>query len=92
MTHAEQLCQAFISLEVNDVYSEAVILLSDQSRLCFCHKVGARWAKSVGGDGAETAGGKAAEILAAIAMFRLNAKHLDIQFSDGSRWEKHFRN
>jgi len=23
-------------------------------------------------------------------MFRLNGKHLDIQFADGSRWERRF--
>jgi hypothetical protein len=91
MTHAEQLRDAFLSLEVNSTYSEAVLLLSDQTRLCFCHKVGERWAKSVGPVHAEQDAGRAGEILASIALFRLNAKHLDIQFSDGSRWERKFR-
>ena len=27
----------------------------------------------------------------AITIFRLNAKHLDIQFEDGSRWDEAFQ-
>jgi hypothetical protein len=30
-------------------------------------------------------------LLGRIAMFRLNGKHLDIQFTDGSRWEARFK-
>jgi hypothetical protein len=33
----------------------------------------------------------AGEALSRITLFRLNAKHLDVQFSDGSRWETRFR-
>jgi hypothetical protein len=62
--------------------------LWDESRLCFCHRVGERWAKAVGPDGREESGGLAAQLLSAMAMFRLNAKHLDIHFADGSRWEE----
>jgi hypothetical protein len=91
MSATQELDRAFMSIDVNHDYSEAVLLLADRTRLCFCHRVGERWAKAVGPAGAEEQGGQAAAILAAIAMFRLNAKHLDISFSDGSRWEKKFR-
>jgi hypothetical protein len=91
MSATEDLDQTFVSIEVNHGCTEAVLLLADQTRLCFSHKVGERWAKAVGPEGTEEQGGQAAEILAAIALFRLNAKHLDISFADGSRWEKKFR-
>lgn len=87
----ELLEEALISLQTNDDYSEAVLTLKDGSRLCFCHRVGERWAKSVGSDAELHRGGVADEILAAIAMFRLNAKHLDVTFADGGCWEKRFR-
>lgn len=90
MTHEEQLRKAFVTLEVNGAFSEAVAKLRDGSRLCFCHKVGERWAKAVGPPEAETEGLLAGEILPLIAQFRLNAKHLDIHFVDGSRWEMRF--
>jgi hypothetical protein len=76
----EMLQQAFASLEVDSAHTEAVLLLRDGSRLCFCHRVGERWAK---------AGGPTAEqVLARMALFRLNAKHLVVQFDDGSEWEE----
>ncbi len=40
---------------------------------------------ALGRDGA--AKNHAAEILDAIHMFRLNAKHLEVEFCDGSTWE-----
>lgn len=90
MTHEQQLRKAFIALEVNDTFSEAVVKLQDGSRLCFCHKVGERWAKAVGPPEAETEGLLAGAILPLIAQFRLNAKHLDILFADGSCREMRF--
>ena len=63
------------------------MLLHDESRLCFRHCTAERWVKATGSspaDGEKT--GIAGKVLAAIKMFRLNAKHLDIQFEDGSRW------
>jgi hypothetical protein len=84
MTHEAFLRRALVSLEVNDTFSEAVVVMSDGSRLCFCHRVGERWA------GAEGAG-LAEEVLALIRTFRLNGKHLDVQLQDGSRWEARFR-
>jgi hypothetical protein len=89
--NAATLRTAVVSLETNTDFSEAVLLLRDNSRLCFCHRVGQRWAKAVGPSGAETDGGLAEVVLADIALFRLNGKHLEIQFEDGSCWEKPFR-
>jgi hypothetical protein len=78
-------------VEVNGDYSEAVLLLGDGSRLCVCHRVGERWAKAVNPLAGEVERTVADDILARVAMFRLNAKHLDIQFADGSRWEMRFK-
>jgi len=82
--------RSFQSIEVNDAFTEAVIHMDDGSRLCFCHKVGERWAKAEGSDPGEDPS-LAGKVLNRIAMFRLNGKHLDIQFQDGSRWEMRFR-
>jgi hypothetical protein len=82
------LRQALDRAEANSEFSEAALTLRDGTRLCFCHRVGERWAKAVGPEGRETEPGLAGELLTGMAMFRLNAKHLDIQFDDGSRWEE----
>jgi hypothetical protein len=92
MTQDQFLRQAFTAIEVNDDYSEAVIRMGDQSGLFFCHRVGERWARATDANGQEKESTVAAQVLSQIAMFRLNAKHLDIQFADGSRWEARFRN
>ncbi len=91
MTNSQKLKQAVVSADVNENFTEAVLWLSDQTRLCFCHRVSERWAKAVGPEGAESEGGLAKELLAEIRHFRLNAKHLDIVFSDASRWEEPLR-
>jgi hypothetical protein len=91
MTHEEFLRDAFMALEVNDTFSGAVLTMRDGSRLRFRHRVGERWAKATGADGDESEAGLAGRVLAAVALFRLNGKHLDIQFQDGSRWEARFR-
>jgi hypothetical protein len=88
---AANLRAAVRSVQVNGGFTEAVVQLSDGSRLCFCHRVGERWAKAFGAPSEEHEAALAEVFLAAMAMFRLNAKHLDIEFSDGSRWEKSFR-
>lgn len=88
MTIAERLRQSLSSVDANENFTEAVMTLSDDSRLCFCHRVGERWAKAIGPEQQLDAAGLAGELLAAIRMFRLNAKHLDIQFADGSRWDQ----
>src|SRR5262245_2925195 len=91
MTSAEILQSEVLNAVANETFTEAVLSLQDGSRLCFCHRVGERWAKAVGPEGREENGGLAGELLPAVTMFRLNAKHLDIQFADGSRWEKRLR-
>jgi len=88
MTSDETLKIALLTVEVNAEFTAAVLRLKDHSRLCFCHRVDERWAKSVGPEEREHEGGKASELLSAIQMFRLNRKHLDIQFQDGSRWDE----
>jgi hypothetical protein len=92
MTGREQLHEAFVTVDANANFTEAVVTLRDQSRLCFCHRVGERWAKAVGPDGREQQGGIASALLGLISLFRLNAKHLDIQFADGTCWELPFKN
>jgi hypothetical protein len=87
MTGEELLRDRLQRLDASHDFAEAVLTLRDGTRLCFCHRVGERWAKSVGPSLQETRGGSAGDILASIAMFRLNAKHLDIKFNDGSYWE-----
>jgi hypothetical protein len=90
MTDEDTLRGSFVSVEVNDSFSEAVLHMSDSSRLVFCHRVGERWARAeaTGREGNES--GIAGTLLVRISMFRLNGKHLDIQFTDGSRWEAKF--
>ena len=91
MTKAEMLQTALRSARVNETFTEAVLLLSDDSRLCFCHRVDERFAKAVGPEGGETEPGHAGELLSAIKQFRLNAKHLDIVFQDASCWDEPLR-
>jgi hypothetical protein len=91
MTGQQLLQAALVRLEASAGFDEAVLTLHDGSRLCFCHRVGERWAKAVGPASAEAQAGMAGEALSRITLFRLNAKHLDVRFSDGSRWETRFR-
>ena len=92
MTSAETLSRALLTVVANEDFTEAVMRFRDNSRLSFCHRVGERWAKSVGPEQREAEAGLAEELLSAIRMFRLNAKHLDIQFEDGSRWDEALQN
>ena len=88
MTSEETLRSGLLTVEANENFTEAVMLFRDNSRLCFCHRVGERWAKAVGQAHREEEAGLAGELLSTLTMFRLNAKHLDIQFEDGSRWDE----
>ena len=75
---------------VNADFTEAAVAMADGSRLSFCHRVGERWARSE--QPQKAAQPSAAEqVLATVARFRLNGKHLEIQFADGSRWAARFR-
>ncbi len=91
MTQEEFLRHSFVALEVNETFTEAALRMQDDSRLCFRHAVGERWAKALGRAGAEQDTGAAGALLAQIVRFRLNGKHLEIHFADGSRWEARFR-
>ncbi len=89
MTTEAQLRAALAALDVNDTFTEATLALRDGSRLRFCHRVGERWVRAEGApDGSP---GEAGRILERVALFRLNGKHLDVQFQDGGRWEARFR-
>jgi hypothetical protein len=88
MTSEEILSRALMAVEANENFTEAVMRFHDNSRLCFCHRVGERWAKAVDSGQQEGEAGLAGELLRAMTKFRLNAKHLDIQFEDGSRWDE----
>ena len=88
MTSSETLRRALLTAEANGNFTEAVMRFRDDSRLCFCHRVGERWAKAVGPKQRQDETGLAGDLLSAMTMFRLNAKHLDIQFEDGSRWDE----
>jgi hypothetical protein len=91
MGAAELLRQSLTGVEANGAFTEAVVTLRDGSQLYFCHKVGERWARAVGPAGAEGEPGLAGQVLALIALFRLNAKHLEVDFADAGRWEARFR-
>jgi hypothetical protein len=91
MNAEEVLRGSFASLEVNGDFTEAVLAMTDGSRLCFRHRVGERWVKAVGAEQAGDNAALAGRVLPLIALFRLNGKHLDVQFHDGGRWEAKFR-
>jgi hypothetical protein len=84
MTDADRLRGAFVSLEVNADCTEAVLRLSDGSRLHFRHRVGQRQAAATSDDS------DAGRVLERIGQFRLNRRHLDVRFADGSCWEALF--
>ena len=60
----------------------------DGSHLAFCHRVDERWVKAIRCDQNGSNSTIAEQLLTDISQFRLNAKHLDIQFQDGSRWDE----
>jgi hypothetical protein len=80
------LRDSFRNLEVSPDFTEAVLDMQDGSKLQFCHRVDVRRVKCFGPE--STA---AADILTRVRTFRLNAKHLEVEFDDGSSWEAKFR-
>jgi hypothetical protein len=90
MTDEEFLRRSLGGIEVNGDFSEAVVRMRDGSSLHFRHTVGERWARAegTGNDGRDST--EAGQVLSRITQFRLNAKHLEIRFADGSRWEAGF--
>ncbi len=87
LTASEALNGSFVSMETNATFSEAVLTLHDGSRLCFAHSTKQRMAKAIGPEGREADTGMAERLKNEIKQFRLNAKHIDIDFNDESRWE-----
>jgi hypothetical protein len=90
MTSEELLRGSLVALEVNGSFSEALLQMQDASRLWFCHRVDERRARAEPGDQRTNGPTVADALLGQIKTFRLNGKHLDIQFADGSRWEAKF--
>jgi hypothetical protein len=90
MTAEELLRQSFVSLEVNEDFTEAVLAMQDGSRLCFRHRVGQRWAMAAGPGEAAGDAALAGQVLGLIALFRLNPRHLEVEFTDGTRWQARF--
>ncbi|MBS13477.1 MAG: hypothetical protein CME19_18000 [Gemmatimonadetes bacterium] len=68
---------------VNDEFTQAALFFEDESRLEFEHTPTSRWAKS------STEGSMADEVCRSLQSFRLNAKHLQLFFTDGSNAEFH---
>ena len=68
MRSEESLTRSLARVEVNADFTEAVMTLLDESRLCFCHRVGERWAKAVGPAERETDGGLAGVLLSAMTL------------------------
>jgi hypothetical protein len=91
MTAEERLRSSLAALEVNEDFTEAIVFLHDGSKLHFCHRVDERWLRAVVSDAVGTRPTCAADLLAQVRTFRLNAKHLDVQFNDASGWEARFR-
>lgn len=91
MLSSELLRTSLVTVGVDGRFTQALMQFCDGSRLAFCHRVGERWAKAIGPSShqeQEEETSIAGRLLAAITIFRLNAKHLDIQFQDGSRWDE----
>lgn len=82
----ELMRRIVVSVSVNNDYTEATLVAADGSRLHFCHRVDERWARATPGEAFHAQG-----VLEAMSRFRLNGKHLELFFADGSRWEALFR-
>ena len=84
----EHLQRSLSSVEANHRFTEAVMRFVDGSHLAFCHRVDERWVRAIRRDQNGSNSTIAEQLLTDISQFRLNAKHLDIQFQDGSRWDE----
>ena len=82
MNLAEYAKKRAIRYEVNSAFTQAAIHFDDGSRLDFEHTSRTnRWARASADESA------ADEICRALFQFRLNAKHLQLFFEDGSNAE-----
>lgn len=88
MNLSQRLAQELASVSAAEQFTFAVMQFRDGSRLHFCHRVDERWVHAIGPGAPHAGSGLAGELRAAITTFRLNAKHLDIQFADASRWDQ----
>lgn len=88
MNLSQRLAQELASVSAAEQFTFAVMQFRDGSRLHFCHRVDERWVQAIGPMAAGDDSGLAGTLRAAITTFRLNSKHLDIQFADGSRWDE----
>jgi hypothetical protein len=88
MTSAQRLTAELDSVSAAEQFTFAVMQFRDGSRLHFCHRVDERWVHAIGPPPTGADPGLAGELRAAITTFRLNTKHLDIHFADGSRWDQ----
>jgi len=79
MTFAEIANQQVVRYSVNGAYTQAILVFRDESRLLFEHTSREnRWAK------ASREGSLADRCCQLLQQFRLNAKHLQLYFVDGS--------
>lgn len=78
-TTAQQIQTQVVRYVANATFTQAILVFTDDSRLLFEHSSRAnRWAK------ASRADSLADNCCQAIQQFRLNAKHLQLYFGDGS--------
>lgn len=78
-TTAQQTQTQVVRYVANPGFTQAILVFTDDSRLLFEHSSRAnRWAR------ASAAGTLADHCCQAIQQFRLNAKHLQLYFADGS--------
>jgi hypothetical protein len=78
-TFAEVAQSQVVRYSVNREFTQAILVFSDESRLLFEHSSREnRWAK------ASRAGSLADRCCQLLQQFRLNAKHLQLYFADGS--------
>ena len=76
---AEEFCKTIMGMDVNEMANGAVLHFDDGSYLQFVHTSrSSRWAK------ASSEEGIAAQCCEALDKFRLNGKHLQLYFEDGS--------
>lgn len=78
-TKAQQIQPQVVRYVVNAAFTQAILVFTDESRLLFEHSSRTnRWAK------ASLPNTQADACCQALQQFRLNAKHLQLYFGDGS--------
>ncbi|MEZ4729420.1 MAG: hypothetical protein R3E79_20005 [Caldilineaceae bacterium] len=78
-TLAQTVQAQVVRYVANPAFTQAILVFTDESRLLFEHSSRAnRWAR------APAAGSMADHCCQALQQFRLNAKHLQLYFGDGS--------